>query len=399
MDDMIQNRNALKQEIDSLKQTLSKQVKEKESLLQTFTVFKKESKEKENKYMDKEIDLEKKIKELDNIVYKVGQSAQTVHMLTKPQVFYDHTHKQALSYQNPFYLKKAQRIKPMLYDDKTYFDIQKKEIFLDNDRLLEHIICQDVMNIVMHADSVSVNVHSSHLCKFSCYRNECCEMQQSFIHEYNENLVLKAELAKKEHMVEKKVFDEVVLRFSRLENHCVNLELKLQHQKDSFLNNTPLNNQNAPEIHEIFTINEWQAKLDAKDVSIANFRKHIKNLKGKNVVEKAAPPKNAKVIAPGMFKLDLEPLAPKVLKNRDAHIDYIKHSQEHADTLSKIVKRARALRTLDSDLNSACKYVQRIQAVLVYVTATCPILSKPSKKLVAVTPLNKNKKVRNEEFY
>ncbi|GJY16605.1 retrovirus-related pol polyprotein from transposon TNT 1-94 [Tanacetum coccineum] len=66
--------------------------------------------------MDKEIDLEKKIKELDNIVYKVGQSAQTVHMLTKPQVFYDDTHKQALGYQNPFYLKKAQRIKPTLYD-------------------------------------------------------------------------------------------------------------------------------------------------------------------------------------------------------------------------------------------------------------------------------------------
>ncbi|GJX44047.1 hypothetical protein Tco_0260723 [Tanacetum coccineum] len=37
-------------------------------------------------------------------------------MLTKPQVFYDDTHKQALGYQNPFYLKKAQRIKPTLYD-------------------------------------------------------------------------------------------------------------------------------------------------------------------------------------------------------------------------------------------------------------------------------------------
>nr|GEX44434.1 retrovirus-related Pol polyprotein from transposon TNT 1-94 [Tanacetum cinerariifolium] len=66
--------------------------------------------------MDKEIDLEKKINELDNIVYKVGQSAQTMHMLTKPQVFYDDTHKQALGYQNLLYLKKAQRIKLTLYD-------------------------------------------------------------------------------------------------------------------------------------------------------------------------------------------------------------------------------------------------------------------------------------------
>ncbi|GKE69389.1 hypothetical protein Tco_1527461 [Tanacetum coccineum] len=79
-------------------------------------VLSEESKEKEKKYMDKEIDLEKQIKELDDIVYKVGQSAQTVHMIMKPQVFYDDTHKQALGYQNPFYLKKAQRIKPILYD-------------------------------------------------------------------------------------------------------------------------------------------------------------------------------------------------------------------------------------------------------------------------------------------
>ncbi|GJR83383.1 hypothetical protein Tco_0154168 [Tanacetum coccineum] len=80
MDDMIKENLALKQQVDSLKQNLSKQIKEKEYLLQTFTVFKNESKEKENKYMENKIDLKKKIKKLDNIIYKVGQSAQTVHI-------------------------------------------------------------------------------------------------------------------------------------------------------------------------------------------------------------------------------------------------------------------------------------------------------------------------------
>ncbi|GJS14285.1 hypothetical protein Tco_0408757 [Tanacetum coccineum] len=86
MDDMNKEKLIVKQQIDSLEQNLFNQIKEKESLLQTFTVFRNESKEKE------------------------------MHMLTKPQVFYDDTHKQALGYQNPFYLKKAQRIKPTLYD-------------------------------------------------------------------------------------------------------------------------------------------------------------------------------------------------------------------------------------------------------------------------------------------
>ncbi|GJT33020.1 hypothetical protein Tco_0923439 [Tanacetum coccineum] len=116
MDDMIREKLALKEQVDSLEQNLSKQIKEKECLLQTFTVFKNKSKEKEDKYMENEIDLEKKIKELDNILFKVGQSAQTVHMLTKPQAFYDNIHKQALGYQNPFHLKKDQQIKPTLYD-------------------------------------------------------------------------------------------------------------------------------------------------------------------------------------------------------------------------------------------------------------------------------------------
>ncbi|GJX92039.1 hypothetical protein Tco_0345365 [Tanacetum coccineum] len=120
MNDMIRNRNAkydaFEKEIETLKFTLSKNVKENESLTTTIDVLKKQTKEKEDKYIEEIVDLEKKKKALDNIVYKVGQSVQTMHMLTKPQVFYDNTHKQSLGYQNPFYLKKAQRIKPTLYD-------------------------------------------------------------------------------------------------------------------------------------------------------------------------------------------------------------------------------------------------------------------------------------------
>ncbi|GJR62626.1 hypothetical protein Tco_1504788 [Tanacetum coccineum] len=98
-----------------------------------------------------------------------------------------------------------------------------------------------------------------------------------------------------------------------------------------------------------------------------------------------------------MFRLDFKPLSPKLWKNRDAHIDYIKHTQEHADTLHEIVEHARALKSLDCILDSTCKYAKRIQEVLVYVTTTCPSLTKPNENLAAVTPLDKNKKVRFAE--
>nr|GEW08934.1 hypothetical protein [Tanacetum cinerariifolium] len=71
-----------------------------------------------NNQDNRELALEKQVKELNNIVFKRSQSAQTVHMLTKPQVFYNHSTRQALGFQNPCYLKKAQQLKPKLYDGR-----------------------------------------------------------------------------------------------------------------------------------------------------------------------------------------------------------------------------------------------------------------------------------------
>ncbi|GJY75844.1 retrovirus-related pol polyprotein from transposon TNT 1-94 [Tanacetum coccineum] len=103
-------------EIDHLKQTLSEQLREKESLMKIVTVLKNDFKKEESRNIDREIALENKIKLLDNIVYKRHQSTQTVCMLTKPKFFYNHSTKQALGFQNPFYLKKAQQLEPKLYD-------------------------------------------------------------------------------------------------------------------------------------------------------------------------------------------------------------------------------------------------------------------------------------------
>nr|GEW22606.1 hypothetical protein [Tanacetum cinerariifolium] len=81
-----------------------------------FTPLKNDFKKEESKNIDREIVLEKKIKLLDNIVFKRDHSTQTVHMLTKPLSFYNHSTKQALSFQNPFYLKKAWRLELKVFD-------------------------------------------------------------------------------------------------------------------------------------------------------------------------------------------------------------------------------------------------------------------------------------------
>ncbi|GJZ19446.1 hypothetical protein Tco_0556036 [Tanacetum coccineum] len=103
-------------EIDRLIQTLSEHFKENVSLMQTVTLLKNYLKKEESRNINREIALEKRTKQLYNIVFKRDQSVQTVHLLTKPLFFYDHTTKQALGFQNPFYLKKAWQLEPKLYD-------------------------------------------------------------------------------------------------------------------------------------------------------------------------------------------------------------------------------------------------------------------------------------------
>ncbi|GKE30475.1 hypothetical protein Tco_1445859 [Tanacetum coccineum] len=63
-------------EIDRLKQTLSEHLKEKESLMQTVTLLKNNFKKEESRNINREIALKKKIKQLDNIVFKNLKKAQ-----------------------------------------------------------------------------------------------------------------------------------------------------------------------------------------------------------------------------------------------------------------------------------------------------------------------------------
>ncbi|GJY51653.1 hypothetical protein Tco_0442500 [Tanacetum coccineum] len=121
------------------------------------------------------------------------------------------------------------------------------------------------------------------------------------------------------------------------------------------------------------------------------------SIKGKEMVENAAQIPIATIIDPGMFKLDLDPLASRLLKNRDAHIDFLKYTQEQAYILQVIVKQAKAKQLLDNVVDFACKNAKQIQELLVYVRDTCPNATKPSEKLLAVTPINKVKKVRFSE--
>nr|GEX06489.1 hypothetical protein [Tanacetum cinerariifolium] len=99
----------LNEEILDLNKQLSMEKSTGSFLLEEKKKLKSDFKIHEDKLLDKQIQLEKRIKELDNILVKTGQSIQRIHMLSpKPDSFYHSEQKMALGYQNPFYLKQAQ---------------------------------------------------------------------------------------------------------------------------------------------------------------------------------------------------------------------------------------------------------------------------------------------------
>ncbi|GKA18310.1 hypothetical protein Tco_0698147 [Tanacetum coccineum] len=277
---------------DVISKNLSNQIKEKESLFQTFIVFKNESKQKESKYMDKEIDLEKKIKKLDNIVYKVGQSAQT----------------------------KAQRIKTTLYDGSV----------ISSQHAASHVIDDEETLILEELQTSHPNTDQS----------------------ASSPVKIKApkELPKLTMQLNQEIF-----------------------QKDSLSNN-----QDTLEIPEYFENNNLKAQLQAKDTTICKLKEHVKYMREnekeekvkhemdeietinielehrKEIVKNVTQIPIATTIAPGMIKIDLDPLAPRLLKNREAHIDYLKHTQEQVYILWEIVKQAKAKQLLDNALDFAC---------------------------------------------
>ncbi|GJU49733.1 hypothetical protein Tco_1219288 [Tanacetum coccineum] len=321
--------------------------------------------------------------------------------------------------------------------DKQCLEIAKKEILLENDRLLQKIMSQDVLLTVMN--SMSFNNDSVNMEMQECESCEKC-------------LNLEAELSKS-----KQAYNDFLKNYSQLEKHCISLEASMQLQQEVFQNDESCINQNVVEIQEYFEINDLKARLQDKDKNICKLKATIKSLREnskeenvnpdkcdlepinkelensvakllsknerlynkinhvkqvfkdqfdsikqtrvryeeqrKEIVENVVHKPFATTIASSMFKLDLEPLPLRLLQNREVH--YLRNTQEQANILREIVKQAKTKQPLDSELDLACKYTIRIQELLIYVQDMCPNAITPSAKKVTVKPMNNVKKVKN----
>ncbi|GKB57125.1 retrovirus-related pol polyprotein from transposon TNT 1-94 [Tanacetum coccineum] len=80
-------------------------------------------------------------------------------------------------------------------------------------------------------------------------------------------------------------------------------------------------------------VTDFKYQHPGKVLCITAIKLRLRKLKGKDTVDNAAQISNVATIAPGMYKLDLVILAPKVKNNREAHEYYLKHTVEQVAIL------------------------------------------------------------------
>ncbi|GJY95118.1 hypothetical protein Tco_0511479, partial [Tanacetum coccineum] len=90
---------------------------------------------------------------------------------------------------------------------------------------------------------------------------------------------------------------------------------------------------------------DLNAQLQEKVFAIEALKNELRKLKGKNVVDTAISKPNA-TIAPGMFKLDIEPISHRLKNNRDAHEELLVYV-----TLKNKDKRVRFVKPVTSSSN------------------------------------------------
>nr|GEU73968.1 hypothetical protein [Tanacetum cinerariifolium] len=271
-----------------------------------------------------------------------------------------------------------------------------KAILMDNiSNYGTDVISKDILLTVMNSmflNDESVNMERK--------RNRSCD----------NCLNLDAELLKSQN-----AHNDLLKRYSQLKNYCISLKSSIQLNHEFFQKDESCDNQNAREIQEFFENNDLNAQLQDKDTTICKLKEIIKSMSEKSkeanvnydyceIKTKNEELENcvAKVISKNerlckeinhVKQLDLDPLAPKLLENREFYIDYLKCAQEQADILRGIVKQAKANKPLDNALDFAYKHAQRIQELRVYVRDKCPNVINLSAKKVGFTPKKRSRKL------
>ncbi|GKD50610.1 hypothetical protein Tco_1279586 [Tanacetum coccineum] len=352
-------------EIDHLKQILLEHVKEKESLMQTITLLKNDFKKEESRNINREITLEKKIKQLDNIVFKRDQSkAQQL----EPKLYDGNVIKNVSAIMIPYseetLMLAEESHSKMLLKQQDPMMLEKKVNTTPVDYAALNQLSQDFEKRFVPQTELSTEqaFWSQNSMNSSDPSPSCRPTKVEVPKELPKVSMVNTSLKKLKHhlagfdvVVKERTTATAITEGSWGFEHtkaCFRDEIIpfVKALKDLFNTFDQYLIDELSEVQNIFHQME-QAK---KVLVIIALKNELRKLKGKSVIACRESVNKPKVITHVVHKVDLEPLSPKLKKNREAHVDYIRITKENADTLRDIVKQARTSNPLDNALAYAC---------------------------------------------
>ncbi|GKA99492.1 hypothetical protein Tco_0827486 [Tanacetum coccineum] len=310
--------------------------------------------------------------------------------------------------------------------DKKCDEIKRKNLLIKNENLIADYLSKDVF----YTATNSVLTVS----RFSDMHDAYTAAQKRIVELEAENSNLKNKIQNNDH-------DEMIKHFSKLEVEHLNLKLKYQHLKECFGNKKSVTSSDAPafelkhseadpildfkaldsqnkylnanvnalqDLNECFRVeNEkvkqhykelydsiklTRAKIIEKKTSLLTKIETLKaQIKGKRKCVTMPDHVKPKVLAPGMYAIDVEPIPPRNRNNKEVHLEYLKHLKENVRTLREIVKEAKIEKKLDSLLASACLYTKHSQELLEYAIGTFLKDFNKRDRKIDTAPLNRKK--------
>nr|GEV50652.1 retrovirus-related Pol polyprotein from transposon TNT 1-94 [Tanacetum cinerariifolium] len=299
--------------------------------------------------------------------------------LTAKLARYKELAKVAIGYKNPFYLSKAKQVQPAIYngheivktnharalvhdseDTLEIAETTRKQMFEKNERPREMKEVFDQMEA--EVDQHAVDKKYDEIKR----KNPLIE---------NENLI--AECLSKDvfytatdSVLTKHSEADPILDFKALDSQNKDLNAKvnaLQDLNKRFRAKNEKVKQHYKELYDSIkltrskTIEKTTSLLTEIETIKAHINRKTKCVTMPNLVK-------PKVLTPGTYAIDVEPIPPRNKNNRKVHLDYLKHLKKIIETLREIVEEARAEKPLDSLLASACLYTKHTQELLEYPT-------------------------------
>nr|GEV90653.1 integrase, catalytic region, zinc finger, CCHC-type, peptidase aspartic, catalytic [Tanacetum cinerariifolium] len=264
--------------------------------------------------------------------------------------------------------------------DRKHDDIKRKNLLIANDNLIVECLSKEVFYVAKNYELNVSRFTEMHVAN-TIVEARCLEL-----------VVELSNLLDKSHNDN---HNELVNRFSNLEVHHLNLQLKYQNLKDSFGNNPPTSAKDTPDFDSVFVIGKMQASLQGNDNVIKQLKNKISHLQetrsaadrtldfrgldsqitqltkkftvlqaqmiclGLKMKKLSNTTKNSQilnnmnnvskdhpkptVLTPCKYALDVKPIPSRLRNNRKAHLDYLRHLKESVETIREIVEEAKVI--------------------------------------------------------